>query len=76
MKRKAHKKLLKAFQNEVNKVVSDFSDCSICAIYCKDEELTIMELDAFRISKELGITKSDFFNSYTHKNYETRSFAQ
>ena len=66
------KQICKAFQEEINKTVTDFCDCYICGLCCKDEYLSINEMDANRISRKLGIKKETFLNQYTH--YETEVF--
>jgi Fe-S-cluster containining protein len=71
MRKRAPNALLKEFQQHINKTIYDFSDCSICALCCKDEVLTITEKDAYRISRKLGIDKKAFYDQYTHYNPDT-----
>jgi hypothetical protein len=60
MTKKVPKKLLKRFQNDINKLVYSFSDCSICSICCKDETVALKIPDINRISRRLGMDKKSF----------------
>jgi Fe-S-cluster containining protein len=64
--------LFKKFQKEINKTILDFSDCSICGVCCKDEEVTLKEHDIIRILKNLELDKKSFLYQYTHYNPETK----
>ena len=66
MNKNSSRQLIRLFQQHINDIIKDFSDCSICALCCKDEALTITQGDAFRISKKLGIDKKTFYDQYTH----------
>jgi Fe-S-cluster containining protein len=58
--------VVKKLQHDVNKIIIDFSDCSICGSYCKEEEVTITEPDIQRILWKLKLDKKTFLNQYTH----------
>ena len=64
--------LLKEFQEEINRTMIDFSDCSICGLCCKDEELIIKEPDINKISRNLQLDKKSFLEQYTHYNQATK----
>ena len=64
--------LLKKFQNEINKKIIDFSDCSICGLCCKYEEVTLKERDVTRILRNLELDKKSFLDHYTHYNLITK----
>jgi Fe-S-cluster containining protein len=71
MSNKIPRKILKGCQEELNHIIYDFSDCSICALCCKNEVLTLKEPDINRISKKLGMDKKSFLKQYSHYNEET-----
>ena len=64
--------LLKEFQEEINRIIINFSDCSICGLCCKDEELTIKEPDVNKISRNLQLDKKSFLEQYTNYNPATK----
>jgi Fe-S-cluster containining protein len=68
----SQKRLLKEFQKEINRIIIDFSDCSICGLCCKDEDLAITEPDTNRISRNLHLDKKLFLDHYTHYNPVTK----
>jgi len=66
------RKLQRDFQIQMNELIKNYSDCSICGICCKDQVLTINRQDANRISRKLGIERGDFYEEYTHYNDKTK----
>ena len=66
------RKMLKEFQEKINRTIIAFSDCSTCGLCCKDEELTINKPDINRISRNLRLDKKSFFEQYTHYNPATK----
>ena len=66
------RKMLKEFQEKINRTIIAFSDCSTCGLCCKDEELTIKELDVNKISRNLQLDKKSFLDQYTHYNPATK----
>jgi Fe-S-cluster containining protein len=64
--------LLKEIQGKINRITVDFSDCSICGLCCKDDDLAITEPDTNRISRNLQLDKKSFLNKYTHYNPATK----
>lgn len=59
---------MKKLHHDVNKIIVEFSDCSICGLCCKEEEVIITEPDIQRILKKLQLDKKTFLNQYTHYN--------
>jgi Fe-S-cluster containining protein len=59
---------LDKLQKEINNVTIDFSDCSICSLCCKDEDLQITEADIQKILGKLKLDKKSFLNRYTQNN--------
>ncbi len=67
-----NKKALQEFQEKINTIIYDFSDCSICGICCKDQILPLDMSDVFRISRNLKMDKKTFLDKYTYCDTKTR----
>jgi Fe-S-cluster containining protein len=70
MNKKLPRRILREFQEEINKSICDFADCSICAICCMEEKLTLHTPDINRISRKLGMKREAFLDKYTYYHKE------
>jgi Fe-S-cluster containining protein len=62
---------LHALQQEINAILHGFSDCSVCGLCCKDEEVVMTKADVSRVAQMLQMDPASFLQYYTHFNGAT-----